>query len=133
MEKLNLDRQNLKKFGIIMGIAFLAITLLILVRHKYSPLPTLAISLTFFVLGFIMPSLLKPVYIFWMKSAFILGWINTRLLLLIIFYLIFTPFALTMKLFGVDLLDRKIDKAKESYWKNKEKRKFSPLNYEKQF
>jgi len=38
-----------------------------------------------------------------------------------------------MRLFKVDLLDRKIDKNKESYWKEKEKEDFKPLNYERQF
>lgn len=133
MKKPNLDKHNLKKFGITMGIAFFVITLLILSRHKHSPLPPLTISVMFFILAFIMPSLLKPVYISWMKLAFILGWINTRLILLIIFYLIFTPFGLAMKLLRIDLLDRKIDKAKESYWKKKEQREFNLLNYEKQF
>lgn len=132
MEKLNLDKSNLKKFGMTMGIAFFAITLFILIRHNRLALPTFIISVIFFILVFITPSLLKPVYIFWMKLAFILGWINTRLLLLIVFYLIFTPFGLTMKLFGVDLLDRKIDKNKESYWKKKEKTELNPLNYERQ-
>jgi len=38
-----------------------------------------------------------------------------------------------MRLFGADLLDKKIDKHKESYWKEKKKKGFSPLDYEKQF
>ena len=50
-----------------------------------------------------------------------LGWINTRLILFIIFYLVFTPIGLVMRLFGVDLLDKKIDKNKNSYWRRKEK------------
>jgi hypothetical protein len=40
---------------------------------------------------------------------------------------------LSMKLFGVDLLDRKIDKDKESYWKKKEEKEFNPIDYERQF
>ena len=133
MEKLNLDRNNLKKFGIIMGTAFFVIALFILIRHKHSILPASIISAVFFVLAFIMPDLLKPAYIFWMKFAFVLGWINTRLILFIIFYLIFTPIGLGMRLFGVDLLDRKIDKNKESYWRKKEKGDSRPLTYERQF
>lgn len=133
MEKLNLDKNNLKKFGITMGIAFFVITLFILLRHKHTTLPTFIISVIFFILAFIMPTLLKPIYIFWMKLAFVLGWINTRLILFIIFYLIFAPIGLGMRLFGVDLLDRKIDKNKDSYWRTKEKKEFIPLDYERQF
>lgn len=133
MEKLNFSKENLRKFGITMGIVFLLITLIIFIRHRYNILPTLIISLIFFVVGLISPVLLKPIYVIWMKLAFILSWINTRLILWIIFYLIFTPIGIVLRAFGVDLLDRRIEKDKGSYWKKKEKKVFSPLNYERQF
>lgn len=68
-----------------------------------------------------------------MRFALVLSWVNTRLILLIIFYLIFTPIGLAMRLFGIDLLERKSDKNKKSYWKKKEKKSFSRLDYERQF
>ena len=133
MEKLNLDKKSLRKFGITMAIALLIITFIIFIRHKYSPMPTFIISAIFFISAFTIPALLRPIYVIWMKFAFILSWINTRLILFIIFYLIFTPIGLGMRLFGVDLLDKGIDKGKNSYWKKKEKRDFNPLDYERQF
>lgn len=132
MDKLNLDKSNLKKFGVTMGVAFLAITLVLVVRHKHSLLPFL-ISIIFIVLAFIMPILLKPIYILWMRLALILGWINTRLILFIIFYLMLAPIGIAMRIFGVDLLDRKIDKNRKSYWQKMAKGAFNKLNYEKRF
>ena len=126
-------RKDLRKFGMTMAIAFFIITLLILIRHKHSILPTSVISGIFLVLAFALPSLLEPVYILWMKLAKVLSWVNTRLILSILFYLILTPMGLVMKLFGVDLLERKINKKQSSCWERKEKREFSPVNYEKQF
>lgn len=133
MEKINLDKKSLRKFGITMGIAFLVITLLMLIRHRHSVIPTSIISALFFVVSLTMPGVLKPVYIFWMKLAFILGWVNTRLILMIIFYILFTPAGLIMRLFRVDLLDRKIDRSKNSYWKKREKKVFNPADYERLF
>ncbi|MBM3251213.1 MAG: sxtJ [Candidatus Omnitrophica bacterium] len=133
MQNLNLDKNNLKKFGITMGLVFLVITLFILIRHRHGVLIISLISAVFFTLAFVAPLLLKSLYIFWMKFAFILSWINTRLILVIIFYLIFVPIGIGMKLFGIDLLDRKIEKSKESYWKKREKKAFSPVDYEKLF
>lgn len=133
MEKLNLDRDNLKKFGIIMATVFLAIGLFLSLRHKHNPLPIYSVSLIFFMFSFVMPGFLKPVYILWMRLAFILSWINTRLLLSLIFYLIFTPIGLALKIFRVDLLDRKLDRCKESYWRKEEERDFKPSSYERQF
>ena len=133
MEKLDLDKESLKKFGVTMAAAFLIITLIIFARHKYSVMPTLIISATFLILAFTSQALLKPIYILWMRMAFVLGWINTRLILFILFYLLFTPIGLVMRLFKADPLDRKIAKEKDSYWREKEKIKFNPINYERQF
>lgn len=133
MEELKLDKISLRKFGIIIGIAFLALTILILARHRHSILPSSVISLVFFALAILAPILLKPVYIFWMRLAFILSWVNTRLILFIIFYLLFTPIGFMMRLFVKDPLDRKIDKIRDSYWNKKEKNKRGIMSYEKQF
>jgi hypothetical protein len=68
-----------------------------------------------------------------MRFAYLLAWINTRLILCAIFYLVFTPIGLVMRLLKIDPLDRKIDKNKNSYWIKKEKKDFCPLDYERQF
>ncbi|MCX5713524.1 MAG: SxtJ family membrane protein [Candidatus Omnitrophica bacterium] len=129
MEKLDLSKKGLKKFGITMGIAFLVIALLILIRHRHNPCPFFIVSALFFVLGVIFPSFLRPVYIFWMRLAYVLGWINTRLLLLAMFYLIFSPVGLFLRLMRIDPLKRAIDKEKDTYWIKKEDR----VDYERQF
>ena len=133
MEKTILDKDSLRKFGVTMGIAFLVITLLMLIRHRHSVVPASIISALFFLFAFLFPSVLKPVYVFWMKLAFVLGWINTRLILIIIFYILFTPVGLIMRLFRADLLDRKIERSKNSYWKRREKKAFNPADYERLF
>jgi hypothetical protein len=68
-----------------------------------------------------------------MKLAFVLSWFNTRLLLILIFYLVFTPLGLAAKLFGVDFLDRRVEKDKPSYWRKREAAVFKKENYERQF
>lgn len=128
-----MSKKSLRKFAITMGIAFFAIAAFIIIRHRRFTPSALIISLLFFIFAFINPNLLKPLYILWMRFAFVLGWFNTRLILFVIFYLFLTPIGIGMKLFGVDLLDRKIEKNKITYWKKKERRTFRPLDYESQF
>lgn len=84
------------------------------------------------------PMALLPLYRVWVKFAMILAWVNTRLLLGIVFYLVITPIGLCMRLFGYDPLDRKIDKEASTYWKEKEKIEDSSRvgdlsRYEKQY
>ena len=132
MEKLNLNKIILRKFGMTMGIAFLVISSLFFFRHKHTGATYgLVVSCVFFITGMILPVLLRPVYVVWMRLAFILGWVNTRIILIIMFYLVFTPIGLLMRMFGADLLERK--KKEATYWNNKEKTDFDPSNYERRF
>ena len=133
MEKLNLSKDSLKKFGITMSAAFAIIALVINLKHRHDPLPVAAVSAAFLPLGLAIPASLKWAYILWMKFALVLGWINTRIILCILFYLFFTPISIGIKILRIDLLDRRMQKDKDSYWKPKEKTPFNPLNYERQF
>ena len=132
MEKLNPDRRALRKFGMTMAIAFFVISSLLFFRQKHTGAAySFVVSCIFFITGLALPVLLKPVYVVWMRFAHILGWINTRIILFVMFYLIFTPVGLAIRLFKIDLLERK--KKEGTYWKKKEKVDFNPLNYERRF
>jgi len=122
----------MKRFGITMGMVFLVIAIIVLLGNRYNPLSIFFVSFVFFVLAFLRPLILKPIYVFWMKMAFLLGWVNTRIILIVLFYTLFTPIGLVMKLFKMDLLDRVIEKKKESYWKKKEEID-NPDGYQRQF
>jgi hypothetical protein len=89
-------------------------------------------GLVFFVASHLAYPAMKPIHFWWMKFAFALGWINTRLLLGVFFYFVLTPIGLMMKLFGKDLLDRKFEPNAVSYWK-KRTRPFDPRTMERQF
>ena len=77
-------------------------------------------------------TLLKYVYILWMRLAYILSWINTRILLVIIFYLVFSPIGLFMRLFRIDHLERNFGRLKDSYWKPKAGKRALPVDYHRQ-
>ncbi len=132
MEKLKLDRTALRKFGLTLAIAFLLISGLFLFRQRHNLAAySLAISLLFVIMRLAPVILLKPVYITWMRFAAVLGWVNTRVILLVLFGLVFTPLGLLMRLFKIDLLERKGNSA--TYWKKKEKTECSHLDYERRF
>jgi hypothetical protein len=132
MRKLDLDKKTLRNFGVTLGTVFLVISGLLFFRQKNSGAACcLVVAGIFFVTGSISPVLLKPVYIGWMRFASILEWINTRIILLVLFYLIFTPIGLLMRLFRADLLERRSKAG--TCWKKKEKGTFNPLDYERRF
>ncbi|MFA5350415.1 MAG: SxtJ family membrane protein [Candidatus Omnitrophota bacterium] len=78
-------------------------------------------------------SIFKPLYICWMKLAYALSWFNSRLLLFLIFYFVFTPIGWILKLLRKDLLDMRIKRGEKSYWRKKDKNEFGTVSYEKQF
>jgi len=116
-----------------MGLCFAGISLLLLLRHKSLWLPFSLISAFFFTFAFTYALALRPAYFIWMGFATIIGWVNTRLILIILFYLVFSPFGLVMKLFRHDPLSRNTEKEKESYWLDNQEINLNPSNYKRQF
>ena len=79
--------------------------------------PYLFISaLIILLFGLLMPIVIKPLFIAFSYLGFVLGWIMTRVILSLLFYLVFTPISLILKLTGKHLLETSIAKNQESYW-----------------
>jgi hypothetical protein len=126
-------RSELRTFGITLGIAFGLLSGLIYWRGKVSPLPFFIISALFFFFGLVLPGLLKPIQKAWMTLSVILGWVMTRVILIVAFYLMVTPIGLLARLFGKDFLSRKYDRDATTYWISKKDTPFDKKNYENQF
>ena len=79
------------------------------------------------------PLLLRPAFRVWLKVTLFIGKVNTQVILTLLFYLVFTPYGLVMRLFGRDSMQRKL-KSAGTYWESLE---FEGLKdrtrYEKQF
>ncbi len=85
------------------------------------------------ILNLAVPVVLYPVYKAAIFIAHYLGWFNTRLILGLIYFLLFTPIALIFRITGKDLLDKKIDKKAKSYWNIRERVPFDASRVENQF
>lgn len=133
LKKINSSKEELRKFGYTVGIVFALIGLLLLWKDKATDIYFLGIGTALIIFGAILPTALKPIQKVWMAFAVIMGWIMTRIILSILFYLIFTPMALFFKLTGKDLLNEKIDKNANSYWISVKDRVRKKEDYEKQF
>ncbi len=90
------------------------------------------VALVFIILGILFPLSLKPIYLIWMIFAVLLGWLMTRIILTLLFYIILTPIGLVTKLLGEDFLSLK-NKRDNSYWNNRDIQADLNKNYKKQF
>jgi len=73
------------------------------------------IALTLGTIGLLYPQCLKPLYRSWMAIGHVLGWINTLVILALVFYLLITPTGLIMRIFGKDPMARKFLRPQKSY------------------
>lgn len=112
--------RDLREFGFLTGtiIALLfGVVFPVLLHDK--PFPELPLAFQIFfglsLVSLILPIILKPLYIIWMYIGFVLGWINTRIILGIVFFILFTPVAMLLKLLRRDPMHRKLTDALESY------------------
>jgi len=82
--------------------------------------------------GLAHPPLLRPVERGWRRLAETLAWINTRVLLTIVFYLVLAPVGLVRRIAGSDPLERRFDRSAATYWKARPAGPPDPARYERQ-
>ena len=70
---------------------------------------------------------------YWMKFAEVLGWVMTRVLLTVFFYLVLTPIALLMRLLGKRPLDLAWPDDRASTWIDKTAPESTLERYSRQF
>ena len=106
IKKSSISKKQLREFGFLIGIGFpIFIGWLIpaISGHLFKTW-SLWVGIPSLLLGIIKPSLLFYPYKSWMILGLILGWINSRIILGLIFLLVLQPIAFVMKMFGYDPL-----------------------------
>ena len=105
-----------KRFGLTFGLIFLGVAL-----YQYLISTTISYLLACFGIALILAALIIPSLLYSFRAILeiighYLGVINTYLLLTVIYFLLFVPIGLLLKLFGKDNLMLKWDKNASTYW-----------------
>lgn len=114
-------KKELRSFGFTVGGVFALLGIILLWRGKETGWVFIVGGSPLLALGALKPSLLKPLQKAWMTLAMAMGWVMTRVILTVVFYLVLTPIGLLVKLSGKDLLDLKFELSSSSYWRRREK------------
>ncbi len=110
------ETKELRTFGLLVGGVFGLIGVWpLLFRGEGLRLWALALAGPLIGLGLVLPHSLKHVHKGWMWVGHILGWVNTRILLGIIFFGLLTPMGVVMRLFGRDAMQLALDQRSGSY------------------
>ena len=127
------SRRKLRKFGLTVGTALLVIGAVSRLRgHESVSLGLAAAGGLLLVLGLVLPQALGPIEKAWMALAMVLAWINTRIILSVLFVAAFTPVGLVRRMIH-DPLERKFRDGKSTYWVPRERKPAGRVQYERQF
>lgn len=127
------SKRDLRNFGLTVGIALGILGGLFLWKAKSYYHYLLLAGCISVLLGLIFPSALRHVQKIWMTFAILLGWVMTRVILSIVYYLVLTPIAIIARLCGKRFLDREWDRSPNTYWRYRKSKESDERDYERQF
>jgi len=127
------NKKEWQKFGIGLGFILGVIGTLQLIFDKELYFYFYITALIIFLSSLFFPILLKPLFISFSYLGFGIGWLTTQLVLILLFYFLFTSLGFLLKLFGKDFLRLKKNRKINSYWIERKTTRFDKENYEAQF
>ena len=113
-----INKKQLRDFGLIWAGIFVILAFYPLIKNKDVRFWQLYLSITFVVISLTYPIFYQKTYFYqaWIKFGNILGKINSKIIIFLLFYIIFLPIGVLLKIFRKDLLNKKIDKSAKSYF-----------------
>lgn len=131
--------KELRKFGIIFAVAGAVIGGWLMWKHRHDGDYTrhyyfLGGGGVFLLLGLLVPTVLLPLHKVWMTLAVLMGWVMTRVILSLLFFIGFTGMRCLGTVFGHRFLELKADPSAATYWiPRKAQPPRTVENYERQF
>ena len=123
LHKSKIKISSNRNFGLVFFFVFLIVSLWPLLNEGPLKIWSIIIGIIFLILGLINSKLLTPLNILWSKFGMFLGSIVSPIVMGIVFFLVITPTGFIMKIMGKDLLNKKYDSKKKTYWINRGKTK----------
>ena len=128
----NIELPSNQRFGYFFTFIFLISSIYFYFKEIYITFYILGgCSIVFFLVTFFKAEILLPLNKLWMSFGLFLGMIISPMVMGLIFFIIFTPIGILMRLFGRDELLLKF-KTKPSYW-TKRNYDFQSNSFRKQF
>jgi hypothetical protein len=116
MRTEKVSKQQLRSFGLIVATGFALIALWPAVFHGQKPrIWALALAATLAVFAGIAPVMLRPVHRWWMAIGEVLGWVNTRVILGIVYYILIVPIGAIRRMRAIDPMRRVLESSATTY------------------
>lgn len=111
-----IEKKSLRAFGLIWAF------ILGIIGYFYDNNTILfALSFCFVISSILFPEIYVKIRIYqgWIKIGNFIGHINSKIIIFILFFFLFTPIGILLKIFKKDLLKKKLDKNKKSYFEKR--------------
>lgn len=125
--------EAVKKTGISVGVVLILISLLLWYLGKASFIYFSITGGLFVILAFISIPILRPFHKLWMMLALLMGFVMSRVILTILYYIVLTPIGLLAKIVGKKFMPLGFDKKASTYWEKRENTAKQKIDYDRQF
>jgi len=133
LKHIDTSDSAVKKTGLTVGVVLVLISLLLWYLGKTSFVYFSAIGGLFVILAIVANSVLRTFHMLWMTLALLMGFVMSRIILTLLFYLVITPIALLAKIVGKKFMPLGFDKSTSSYWDKRSEVEKQQIDYERQF
>src|SRR5689334_4508680 len=105
--KLKIDNAKLRSFSLIVAAGFAVIGVAPMIFRGHNPrIWAFVVAVVLAATGLIYAPVLKPVYKVWMAIGEVLAWVNTRIILGILFYGLIVPIGIMLRMTNKDPMRR---------------------------
>ena len=130
---MNVSDREARKTALVVAAVLTGAAALFWYRGRLTAsLISIGIAVALALIGIFVPSVAKAFHKVWYRIAFALGWVNSRILLTIIYYLLFVPYGVISRLAGRDPLNIRSEIG-VSYWQKREKTRQTREQFERLF
>ena len=123
-----------RSFGVMFGFIFIIIAVIMRLRDNPQNIQLLFLTLSFltFLISFTRPSLLSTPNRLWMKFSLLLARFVSPIVLGVLFYVLISPLALVLRIFGRDELRLKTKKVATN-WQSRQINGYSLDSFKNQY
>lgn len=122
-----------KKTGITVGVVLILLSLLLWYFDKSSFIYFSITGALLVILSFIAIPVLRPFHNLWMILALMMGFVMSRVILTLLYYIVLTPIGLLAKIVGKKFMPFGFEKKAITYWEKRENIIKHQIDYERQF
>ena len=116
------SKSSNKSFGLVFGLVFILLFSYNLIKSEELSIHFLILSVFFLFFAFIYPKIFGPFNKIWIKLGDLLGKIIAPIVMFLVYFTIIFMTSIVLKILNKDILNLKIDKASNSFWRLKDKK-----------